>query len=306
MASPSSPSFPVFPDLPISLQKKPPPPPPILPPFSSSLSSIITNENHLRSEQLNNLGFLPEDQKEDANHCWLKIRENCEKILNVKHNNISMEALDHVGICSRSILQQYFQLLSIYDAGSFTFPVKSEFLNPRSTPHVSNLSHDIILSPSSSPSPSSSSSPSTTFSSLSSSSVNPRKRNQRGLEIIFDRVCRSCGTRQSPEWRRGPEGPKTLCNACGLKLYKRIKRDYEKEKTGTRTLSSQSTSSSHHQHQQTSGGTPPTIFQSNGGPGPFPLSRSTNERQICPGEYYHVPLFLRSHLPFPDMKRNLD
>jgi hypothetical protein len=29
-------------------------------------------------------------------------------------------------------------------------------------------------------------------------------------------VCRDCGTVDSPEWRRGPLGPKTLCNACGL------------------------------------------------------------------------------------------
>jgi hypothetical protein len=28
-------------------------------------------------------------------------------------------------------------------------------------------------------------------------------------------VCRDCGRTDSPEWRKGPEGPKTLCNACG-------------------------------------------------------------------------------------------
>ncbi|PKY07305.1 hypothetical protein P168DRAFT_287799 [Aspergillus campestris IBT 28561] len=28
-------------------------------------------------------------------------------------------------------------------------------------------------------------------------------------------MCTDCGTSDSPEWRRGPEGPKTLCNACG-------------------------------------------------------------------------------------------
>mmetsp|Transcript_45407 Transcript_45407/g.114287 ORF Transcript_45407/g.114287 Transcript_45407/m.114287 type:complete len:391 (+) Transcript_45407:104-1276(+) len=28
--------------------------------------------------------------------------------------------------------------------------------------------------------------------------------------------CRQCGTTESPEWRRGPHGPKTLCNACGI------------------------------------------------------------------------------------------
>ncbi|KAK8250901.1 hypothetical protein HDK77DRAFT_439633 [Phyllosticta capitalensis] len=28
-------------------------------------------------------------------------------------------------------------------------------------------------------------------------------------------MCVECGTTQAPEWRRGPMGPKTLCNACG-------------------------------------------------------------------------------------------
>lgn len=36
-------------------------------------------------------------------------------------------------------------------------------------------------------------------------------------------VCRDCGTVDSPEWRRGPLGPKTLCNACGLRWAKKNK-----------------------------------------------------------------------------------
>ncbi|KAL0074641.1 GATA-type zinc finger transcription factor [Phycomyces blakesleeanus] len=28
--------------------------------------------------------------------------------------------------------------------------------------------------------------------------------------------CHSCNSTQSPEWRKGPMGPRTLCNACGL------------------------------------------------------------------------------------------
>lgn len=35
------------------------------------------------------------------------------------------------------------------------------------------------------------------------------------------------GTLDSPEWRKGPEGPKTLCNACGLRWAKQ-----EKKKSG--------------------------------------------------------------------------
>lgn len=31
-------------------------------------------------------------------------------------------------------------------------------------------------------------------------------------------VCSDCGTADSPEWRKGPNGPKTLCNACGCEF----------------------------------------------------------------------------------------
>ena len=29
------------------------------------------------------------------------------------------------------------------------------------------------------------------------------------------KACESCGTINSPEWRKGPSGVKSLCNACG-------------------------------------------------------------------------------------------
>ncbi|ORY05759.1 hypothetical protein K493DRAFT_159907, partial [Basidiobolus meristosporus CBS 931.73] len=38
-----------------------------------------------------------------------------------------------------------------------------------------------------------------------------------------DHACTECGTTKSPEWRRGPQGPKTLCNACGLRWAKKSK-----------------------------------------------------------------------------------
>lgn len=30
-------------------------------------------------------------------------------------------------------------------------------------------------------------------------------------------VCTWCNTTSAPEWRRGPNGPKSLCNACGCR-----------------------------------------------------------------------------------------
>jgi hypothetical protein len=37
-------------------------------------------------------------------------------------------------------------------------------------------------------------------------------------------VCQHCGSKETPEWRRGPHGSRTLCNACGLFYSKLTKR----------------------------------------------------------------------------------
>eukprot|EP01113_Clastostelium_recurvatum_P023428 TRINITY_DN2798_c0_g1_i2.p1 TRINITY_DN2798_c0_g1~~TRINITY_DN2798_c0_g1_i2.p1 ORF type:complete len:378 (+),score=118.47 TRINITY_DN2798_c0_g1_i2:346-1479(+) len=39
--------------------------------------------------------------------------------------------------------------------------------------------------------------------------------------------CRHCGATHTPEWRRGPDGKKSLCNACGLHYSKVVKRETE-------------------------------------------------------------------------------
>jgi hypothetical protein len=36
------------------------------------------------------------------------------------------------------------------------------------------------------------------------------------------RGCLHCGTIKTPQWRMGPEGKKTLCNACGVRFMKGI------------------------------------------------------------------------------------
>lgn len=75
----------------------------------------------------------------------------------------------------------------------------------------------------------------------------PRKRNARSecLEEddmrVFKRVrilrpsnieraapprrCHSCNRAESPEWRRGPDGARTLCNACGFRYAKLTRRN---------------------------------------------------------------------------------
>ncbi|ESQ32205.1 hypothetical protein EUTSA_v10005181mg [Eutrema salsugineum] len=34
------------------------------------------------------------------------------------------------------------------------------------------------------------------------------------------RCCSDCKTTKTPMWRGGPSGPKSLCNACGIRLRK--------------------------------------------------------------------------------------
>jgi PAS domain S-box-containing protein len=53
------------------------------------------------------------------------------------------------------------------------------------------------------------------------------KKDKKKLKVADEYVCADCGTLDSPEWRKGPKGPKTLCNACGLRWAKK-----EKKRTG--------------------------------------------------------------------------
>lgn len=46
--------------------------------------------------------------------------------------------------------------------------------------------------------------------------ADPKKR--RGRAAPPGR-CHSCNRAETPEWRRGPDGARTLCNACGLRTY---------------------------------------------------------------------------------------
>ncbi|KAH1284137.1 hypothetical protein KXX11_003076 [Aspergillus fumigatus] len=47
----------------------------------------------------------------------------------------------------------------------------------------------------------------------------PDTKKRRGKAAPPGR-CHSCNRAETPEWRRGPDGARTLCNACGLHYAK--------------------------------------------------------------------------------------
>ncbi|EEF34260.1 conserved hypothetical protein [Ricinus communis] len=68
-----------------------------------------------------------------------------------------------------------------------------------------------------------------------SSSINFRRRDSRrqraGSYNDPTKRCTNynCNTNDTPMWRKGPLGPKTLCNACGIKYRKEVEKRRAKE-----------------------------------------------------------------------------
>ncbi|XAR70798.1 hypothetical protein NMG60_11027797 [Bertholletia excelsa] len=49
-------------------------------------------------------------------------------------------------------------------------------------------------------------------------SFHDQQREQGGSGVV--RTCSDCNTTKTPLWRSGPQGPKSLCNACGIRRRK--------------------------------------------------------------------------------------
>ncbi|KAH7889540.1 white collar 2 type of transcription factor [Phlebopus sp. FC_14] len=58
-----------------------------------------------------------------------------------------------------------------------------------------------------------------------------RRKKLRKLHMTELYVCVTCGRTDSPEWRKGPQGPKTLCNACGLRWAKEVRNKADENNT---------------------------------------------------------------------------
>ncbi|OZJ02977.1 hypothetical protein BZG36_03143 [Bifiguratus adelaidae] len=57
---------------------------------------------------------------------------------------------------------------------------------------------------------------------LEALSAPKRKKKKAQSSANEGRICGFCQRRDSPEWRKGPNGPKELCNACGLRYAKKL------------------------------------------------------------------------------------
>ena len=53
--------------------------------------------------------------------------------------------------------------------------------------------------------------------------------NNNNNNVNLGRCCSHCGTNNTPEWRRGPNGFVSLCNACGLLYRKGVQFDLTHE-----------------------------------------------------------------------------
>ncbi|GAA0151926.1 DNA-binding transcription factor [Lithospermum erythrorhizon] len=51
-----------------------------------------------------------------------------------------------------------------------------------------------------------------------------RSNTNNGADPLLARRCTNCDTTSTPLWRNGPRGPKSLCNACGIRYKKEERR----------------------------------------------------------------------------------
>ncbi|KAK8970687.1 GATA transcription factor 1 [Platanthera guangdongensis] len=65
------------------------------------------------------------------------------------------------------------------------------------------------------------------------------------------RKCKQCGTEETSQWRAGPDGMKSLCNACGLRYRKSDKRARDNRQSRSATSSADAQSNSNRKAKET-------------------------------------------------------
>nr|GEV09960.1 GATA transcription factor 19-like [Tanacetum cinerariifolium] len=86
-----------------------------------------------------------------------------------------------------------------------------------------------------------------------SATVSPSQKVNHGGVVpdnILTRRCANCDTTSTPLWRNGPRGPKSLCNACGIRFKKEERRATAAATGGADTAQTQ------HYHQAMINGNP--------------------------------------------------
>ncbi|KAJ1769945.1 hypothetical protein LPJ74_003594 [Coemansia sp. RSA 1843] len=105
---------------------------------------------------------------------------------------------------------------------------------------------------------------------LSPARAKSRKRSKRA-DAAQPNTCRSCGISETPEWRRGPDGARTLCNACGLH-YAKLNKKRAHEATSHASLSGADSTDS----------TPPTTAIAASGAATAPHAQQPLNQQTSP------------------------
>ncbi|CAN6462198.1 unnamed protein product [Victoria cruziana] len=108
------------------------------------------------------------------------------------------------------------------DAALSSVPGRARSKRPRPPaffPRTTTTSSSLIISPT--PSVNANASPFPRELESFAESASPKKISKRklveGQPSVAARKCLHCGSQKTPQWRAGPLGPKTLCNACGVR-----------------------------------------------------------------------------------------
>jgi hypothetical protein len=56
-----------------------------------------------------------------------------------------------------------------------------------------------------------------------------RRVSRASKRSTLSRMCKECGTTDTPSWRRGADGARTLCNACGLKFLREFRKEVRRK-----------------------------------------------------------------------------
>ncbi|XP_060189873.1 GATA transcription factor 5-like isoform X2 [Lycium barbarum] len=106
----------------------------------------------------------------------------------------------------------------VQDKSCFTSPVQTRARTKRTRTGGRIWSLGSVSLTGSSTSSSFSSTTTTTSLCLSQTAESTVRRQQRRHCEVQPRRCTHCGVQKTPQWRAGPMGTKTLCNACGVRF----------------------------------------------------------------------------------------